>query len=101
MKYKKWIAVIVIIITVIFDALRDAWWNTTTFWKCHIPKEISFLLPICFILWLVGLQWYWIVVLAVICHFLWKYVAKSAGMATAGSLWKKIWGWIKNVFRKR
>jgi len=91
-KDNKWIAVAVIIITVIFDAMRDAWWNSTTFFKCHIVKWISFFLPVCFILWLVGLKWYWIVVLAVFCHFLWIFVAKKAGMKTAGSIWKKIFG---------
>ncbi len=84
--------IILIIIVVIADALRDAWWNTTTYFKCHVPKWIAFYTPLVYILWKMGLQWYWIVLLAVICHFLWNFVAKKAGMVTAGSIWKKIFG---------
>ena len=86
-----WIGICLIIIVVIFDALRDAWWNMTNFWQCHIPKWIAFFLPIIYILWDIKLQWYWIIVLAVGCNILWRFVANKAGMETAGSVWIRLY----------
>jgi len=82
--------IILIVVVVIADALRDAWWNRTNFWQCHIPKWIAFGLPIIYILWKSCLAIHWIISLAVFCHFLWIFVAKKAGMETAGSFWKKL-----------
>ena len=91
------IEIIIIIIVVIADALRDSWWNKANFWQSHVPKWIAFYTPLIYILWKSGLQWYWIIVLAIFCHFLWIFTTKSAGMQSAGSVWIKIWKLIKGV----
>ena len=97
------IEIIIIIIVVIADALRDSWWNKTNFWQCHIPKWIAFYTPLIYILWKLGLQWYWIIPFALFCYFLWTWIARKAGMPNAGSLYrvhlpallKKLWNLIK------
>ena len=100
------VEIIIIIVAVFFNALANSWWNVTNFWKCHIPKWIFFFLLTGYVALNSGLQWYWIIVLAIFCHFLWIFTAKYIGkMENAGSLWKKylpdlikrLWKLIKGV----
>jgi len=87
----KLFGVLAIIISVFFDEIKDAYWNVSSFWKCHVPKWISLSVLYLFILIVINLEWWLWLLLAAFCHCLWMYSAKYvAPMPTAGSVWIRL-----------
>jgi hypothetical protein len=97
----KFFGIIVIIISVLFDEIRDAYWNVTNFWKSHIPKWISMFSLWIFTLIVIKLEWWLCIILTVCCHYIWHYSADYiVYMPSAGSLWKKLWKLIIKIYEK-
>jgi len=90
----EYVAIIVIVLTVFFDALRDGFINDPNWWKRHIFKWLAFYIPILYIMIVhVGLVWWWIL-LVPCCWIIWQvaihYIAKKK--------WESMWiRWIKKI----
>jgi len=89
------IAIAVIWTATCFDALRDAWMRSASWWKRHIVKWISFYLPLTYILFL-DVRWkIWIPVMA-ISWIIWRCSLRYIG----GVQWESMWTrWLRSIWK--
>ena len=94
----QYLALSVIIITVIFDSLRDGFMqhkknNNNWWWQWHIVKWIQFYVPLLFIL-IIHVNRKWWVILSIFCWILWQLTLRYV----AGVKWESIWiRWLKKL----
>lgn len=90
------IACAVIITASVFDALRDAWMRTASWWKRHAVKWISFYLPLTYIMFR-DVPWVWWGPLAIVCWVAWRMSLRYIG----GVKWESMWvRWAKSLFAR-
>ena len=81
------VAVVVVLLSCVFDALRDAWMRSEGWWKRHIVKWISFYAPLSFIS-AVHVRWeYWGPLIA-LAWITWRLSLFYIG----GKNWPSHWG---------
>jgi hypothetical protein len=87
-------AALVILISVVFDALRDAWMKNEGWWKRHIPKWISFYTPLAYIMFTDMIWWSWFII-APLAWIAWRLSLRYI----AGVKWESMWirGWRKYI----
>ena len=89
----EYIALIVIIITVFFDSLRDGFKDDKNWWKRHIVKWLQFYIPILFVM-VVHLDWKWWIILPIPCWTIWQVTIFHVAKKNWESMWIR---WMKKL----
>lgn len=92
----EYIALIVVVMTVFFDALRDGFFKNQNWWKRHIVKWLQFYIPILFVM-VVHLDWKWWLILPIPCWILWQVALHYVACVEWESMWIR---WAKKVWSK-
>ena len=89
------VAVVIILVATGFDALRDAWMRSASWWKRHAVKWISFYLPLAWILYR-EVPFPQSILVVIGSWVVWRCSLRYI----AGVKWESMWvRWFKQLFK--
>ncbi len=84
------VAIAVILLVSVFDALRDAWMKSEGWWKRHIVKWVAFYSPMVF-LTVVHVRWELWIPLTILSWVAWRLSVRYIGGQNWPSHWSRYW----------